>query len=82
MMSAAPQKPGEVLNEFGLVGKERTRAALRLARSLIKLEREHARLVARYPSAVQAHHWIESEMGTLRSRLRLLAQPVTPEEMV
>jgi len=80
MMSAAPRKPDEVLDAFGLVGTQRTKAARGLARSLIKLEREQARLLARYPSATAAHRWLESSIGVVRERLRIFARPVVHEE--
>jgi len=79
-MSAATHKTAEVLDAFGLVGNQRTKAARGLARTLLKLEREHARLLARYPSARQAHQWIESTIGVTRERLRACARPVIHED--
>ncbi len=70
----------DILDEFGLVGNQRTLAVRGLARELHRIECKRERIAERYPSALQATEWLDRAAGQLRQKLRSHARPVIHEE--
>jgi hypothetical protein len=65
----APRTPKQVLDDFGLVGDQRTPQMRAYARELLMLEAKLADFAPRYPSATHAAEWLARRIVELERRL-------------